>query len=180
MSNGRDFGTWGDVHARIDDHHVATVEIRRPPENYFDAALIANLCDAFEAVDAEPAGRAIVLASEGRHFCAGANFGSQKTSTEAATGRHLYDEAVRLFETRTPVVAAIQGAAIGGVLGSRRRPIDSRISRRQILCAKSSRELQDISTGRASATRSQGGGLLARRGYQPTGCRTRADLPTND
>lgn len=117
MSNGRDFGTWGDVHARIDDHHVATVEIRRPPENYFDAALIGNLCDAFEAVDAEPAGRAIVLASEGRHFCAGANFGSQKTSTEAATGRHLYDEAVRLFETRTPVVAAIQGAAIGGGLG---------------------------------------------------------------
>ena len=30
---------------------------------------------------------------------------------------HLYDEAVRLFATRTPVVAAIQGAAIGGGLG---------------------------------------------------------------
>jgi enoyl-CoA hydratase/carnithine racemase len=35
----------------------------------------------------------------------------------AHSGLHLYDEAVRLFATRTPVVAAIQGAAIGGGLG---------------------------------------------------------------
>ncbi len=117
MSTARDFGTWGDVHVTVDDDYVALTEIRRPPDNFFDHALIASLCDAFEAIDADPAGRAIVLASEGRHFCAGANFGAKTPATEGPEGRHLYDEAVRLFETRTPVVAAIQGAAIGGGLG---------------------------------------------------------------
>ncbi|MEM9176030.1 MAG: enoyl-CoA hydratase/isomerase family protein [Myxococcota bacterium] len=73
--------------------------------------------ETFESADRDDACRAIVLASEGRHFCAGADFASKQRATEGPAGRHLYDEAVRLFETRTPVVAAIQGAAIGGGLG---------------------------------------------------------------
>src|SRR5205809_852144 len=68
------------------------------------------------ALDADPRCRAAVLTSEGKHFCAGANFGSAEPGLHAV-GNHLYDEAVRLFATRTPVVAAIQGAAIGGGLG---------------------------------------------------------------
>ena len=55
--------------------HVATVEIRRPPHNFFDLALIHALAEAFEALDADPACRAIVLAAQGKSFCAGANFG---------------------------------------------------------------------------------------------------------
>jgi len=107
-----------DLGVEIHDDHVAHVEIRRPPNNFFDRALIASLAEAFEALDADPACRAIVLCSEGKHFCAGANFGgSAKPEAIDARGRHLYDEAVRLFSTRTPVVAAIQGAAIGGGLG---------------------------------------------------------------
>ncbi len=117
MSGLRDFGAWGEVHVAVDDDFVALAEIRRPPDNFFDHALIASLCEAFEALDDDPACRAIVLASEGRHFCAGANFGAKTKATEGPAGRHLYDEAVRLFETRTPVVAAVQGAAIGGGLG---------------------------------------------------------------
>ncbi|HUN69362.1 MAG TPA: enoyl-CoA hydratase/isomerase family protein, partial [Burkholderiales bacterium] len=54
---------------------VATVEIRRPPHNFFDHALIRQLADAFEALDRDPACRAIVLAAQGKSFCAGANFG---------------------------------------------------------------------------------------------------------
>src|SRR6187551_340337 len=56
------------------DGLVATVEIRRPPNNFFDAALIAEISQAFERIDADPAIRTIVLAAEGRHFCAGADF----------------------------------------------------------------------------------------------------------
>ena len=97
--NRRDFGTWGDVHVTVDDDYVALAEIRRPPDNFFDHDLIASLCVAFEAADADDACRAIVLASEGRHFCAGANFRSKQPATEGPSGRHLYDEAVRLFET---------------------------------------------------------------------------------
>lgn len=106
---------YGDVSVAVDDL-VATVEIHRPPNNHFDLALIAALADAFEALDADDDCRAIVLCSEGKHFCAGADFGDAARSV-AAGGRHLYDEAVRLFATGTPVVAAVQGAAIGGGLG---------------------------------------------------------------
>lgn len=113
----RDFGSFGDVHVALGDDCVALAEIRRPPNNFFDRALVASLWEAFEALDADPGCRAIVLASEGRHFCAGADFSGGSGAARGDSGRHLYDEAVRLFATRTPVVAAVQGAAVGGGLG---------------------------------------------------------------
>ena len=115
------FGSYGDVHVDLGDDYVAIAEIRRPPHNYFSTAVIANLADAFEALDAEPHCRAVVLCSEGKNFCAGAQLGGRADEPPALGGdtqpAHLYDEAVRLFDTTTPVVAAIQGAAIGGGLG---------------------------------------------------------------
>ena len=121
-----DFGTFGDVAVDVDDEFVATAEIRRPPHNYFDIALIRSLAEAFEALAMDPRCRAIVLCSEGKNFCAGAQLaGRAEGRTELVESpakaeeppRHLYDEAVRLFSTRIPVVAAIQGAAIGGGFG---------------------------------------------------------------
>jgi 2-(1,2-epoxy-1,2-dihydrophenyl)acetyl-CoA isomerase len=101
----------------VSDDHVATVEFDRPPNNHFDVALITALADAYQALDEDPACRAIVLCSAGRHFCAGANFaGAGELGGES--GRNmLYEQAVRLFAAATPVVAAVQGAAIGGGLG---------------------------------------------------------------
>jgi enoyl-CoA hydratase/carnithine racemase len=102
--------------------HVATVEIRRPPHNYFDNALIRAIADAFDALDAEPQCRAIVLASEGKSFCAGADF-SKRPDTGAASesgdgeAKHLYKEGTRLFRNKKPIVAAVQGSAVGGGLG---------------------------------------------------------------
>src|SRR5579862_4671631 len=102
---------------------VATVEIRRPPHNFFDAALIAEIGQAFERLDADPACRSIVLAAEGRSFCAGADFskrmdtGTVQEAARSGAGRHLYKEASRLFRTRKPIVGAIHGAAVGGGLG---------------------------------------------------------------
>ncbi len=117
-----DFGTFGDLHVTVDDDFVATAEIRRPPNNFFSPALIDSMVDAFRAIDEDSACRAIVLCSEGKHFCAGADFnGDGDASPEArnpnGSPRHLYDAAVDLFATTTPVVAAVQGAAIGGGLG---------------------------------------------------------------
>ncbi len=108
-------------------NHVATVELNRPPHNFFDRALIAQLADAFDELDENPECRAIVLASNGKSFCAGANFGRTRNTSsstteftvegfEKSTGL-LYREGVRLFSAKKPIVGAIQGAAIGGGLG---------------------------------------------------------------
>lgn len=110
----------------IETHgHVALVEIRRPPNNFFDIALIKEIAAAFEGFDDDVNIRAIVLASQGKAFCAGANFGDGSTLDaqgrrpgEPAPGvQSLYVEGNRLFRTRKPIVAAIHGAAVGGGLG---------------------------------------------------------------
>lgn len=112
---------YGDVSVEIGANMVAVVEIHRPPANYFDSALIGWISEAYEALDADPACRAIVLCSEGKHFCAGANFNpapAQETRSDSGQGGgDLYMEAARIVEAKTPVVAAVQGAAIGGGLG---------------------------------------------------------------
>jgi 2-(1,2-epoxy-1,2-dihydrophenyl)acetyl-CoA isomerase len=107
----------GDLGVEIGNDFVTTVEIQRPPANFFDQALIGQLADTLEGLDADDRCRAVVLCAQGKHFCAGANFSAPAAPTGAESDVHLYDEAVRLFATQTPVVAAIQGAAIGGGLG---------------------------------------------------------------
>jgi enoyl-CoA hydratase/carnithine racemase len=102
-----------ELEIEVGDDHVATVEFSRPPHNHFDVELIGSLAEAYEALDADERCRAIVLCSAGRHFCAGADF----SGGSGTGGPHLYDNAVRLFAARTPVVAAVQGAAVGGGLG---------------------------------------------------------------
>jgi enoyl-CoA hydratase/carnithine racemase len=105
--------------------YVATIEIRRPPHNFFDVALINEIADALDALDADEACRAVVLAAQGKSFCAGANFGDGSTLDAAgkrpgeamAPIAHLYTHAVRLFSAKKPIVGAIHGAAVGGGLG---------------------------------------------------------------
>ncbi len=118
--------TYTDIGVTLDGH-VATVELQRPPLNFFDFQLIQQIADAFDELDETADCRVIILASEGKAFCAGANFGtgqddgtgSDDFSEEGfrnTTGK-LYQEATRLFSNRKPIIGAIQGAAIGGGLG---------------------------------------------------------------
>jgi enoyl-CoA hydratase/carnithine racemase len=108
----------GDVSVEVGEDFVATVEIKRPPNNYIDVALATALADAYEALDQDPACRAIVLCSEGRHFCAGGALAADSSDPagELQAGS-VYEGAVRMFSCGTPVVAAVQGAAVGGGLG---------------------------------------------------------------
>src|ERR1700752_5304272 len=102
------------------DRGVAVVEVRRPPNNFFDAYLIEQIAAVFNELDSRPDVRAIVLASAGKHFCAGADFAGQSDAAEVTAdegARVLYAAAARLFANELPVVAAVQGAAIGGGLG---------------------------------------------------------------
>ncbi|WP_213772072.1 enoyl-CoA hydratase/isomerase family protein [Bradyrhizobium sp. dw_78] len=122
MSTYKDIG--------IEKHgHVGLIEIRRPPLNFFDISLINQIADALEEFDRDIEIRSSVLAAQGKAFCAGANFNDpapQEQDASEAKGdpadglgsiNHLYIQAVRIFRNQKPIVAAVQGAAIGGGLG---------------------------------------------------------------
>lgn len=98
-----------------DAAHVAIVEMHRPPNNYFDTALIKGIADAYQRLDDDVECRAIVLCAEGKHFCAGADF--SRAAEDRGSAGELYAQALRLFGAGKPVVAAVHGAAIGGGLG---------------------------------------------------------------
>lgn len=104
-------------HLTLDhDGPVAVLEIHRPPNNFFDIDVLVGLADRLEELGGDGTTRAVVLCSEGKHFCAGADFGGG-SRTESVRPGHLYDHAVRIFESPLPIVAAVQGGAIGGGLG---------------------------------------------------------------
>jgi enoyl-CoA hydratase/carnithine racemase len=103
------------------DGPVLKVTLSRPERhNAFDAALIAELTDAFTDVgDA----RAVVLAGEGESFCAGADVEWQRSSIDLTYEENVED-ALRLFrmcETidrcPAPVVVKVHGYALGGGSG---------------------------------------------------------------
>ena len=99
----------------IEQHgeHVGVVCLHRPPNNFFDTALVREVADAYEELDSTGWCRAVVLAAEGKHFCAGLDF----AANAGQDIEELYRQALRLFAAPLPVVAAVQGAAIGGGLG---------------------------------------------------------------
>ncbi|MDP3173060.1 MAG: enoyl-CoA hydratase/isomerase family protein [Phenylobacterium sp.] len=102
------------------DGHVALLEMQRPPLNFFDLQLITDIADALEVIDADPEIRSVVLAAQGKAFCAGADFSSGENELggqQPPPPVHLYVEATRIFGNKKPIVAAVHGAAIGGGFG---------------------------------------------------------------
>jgi methylglutaconyl-CoA hydratase len=103
------------------DGDVLRVTLARPERrNAFDAALIAELSEAFGDVgDA----RAVLLAGEGESFCAGADVEWQRASIDLSYEENVED-ASRLYQMLAaidscpaPVVARIHGYALGGGSG---------------------------------------------------------------
>lgn len=110
---------WGDNVKVEMQGHVAVVTFDRPPNNHVSVTMMRDLADCMMAIDAERQARAIVLQSDGKNFCAGADFAA--TDDSVATGMDgvagLYAQAERLFSVETTIVAAVQGAAVGAGLG---------------------------------------------------------------
>ena len=103
------------------DGPVLRVTLARPERrNAFDAALIAELTEAFSDVGDV---RAVVLAGDGPSFCAGADVEWQRSSIDLTYDENVED-ALRLYrmcETiercPAPVIAKVHGYALGGGSG---------------------------------------------------------------
>jgi enoyl-CoA hydratase/carnithine racemase len=107
---------------RVADHGaVRLVTLCRPPHNLLGEPDLAALADALEAAGSQA--RVVVVASEGKSFCAGANFRAgdapDPTDQQAFAQRTaaFYAQAVRIFRAPLPLVAAVHGAAIGAGFG---------------------------------------------------------------
>jgi enoyl-CoA hydratase/carnithine racemase len=100
-----------------DPDGVARITLHRPERlNAFTNAMQREICAAFDAVDADPAARAVVVTGSGRAFCAGADLGSgaRTFSGGTQTGRDPGGVvALRIFDCTKPVIAAVNGPAIG-------------------------------------------------------------------
>ncbi|MGB3391854.1 MAG: enoyl-CoA hydratase-related protein [Stenotrophomonas sp.] len=106
------------------DNAVVTLRLNRPElHNAFDAGLIATLTATLEAVGANPAVRAVVLAGEGPSFSAGADLQWMRAMAGASEEENRRDalELARLMRTLDelpkPTIARVHGAAFGGGVG---------------------------------------------------------------
>ncbi|MCB2046825.1 MAG: enoyl-CoA hydratase/isomerase family protein [Novosphingobium sp.] len=106
-------------HVRVAvDSNVAVLTIDKPPHNFVSVQFMRDLADAFDDADADADVRALVLQADGSSFCAGADFSAPGEAGGTTDGiPALYVEAIRLYSNTKPIVAAIQGAAVGAGLG---------------------------------------------------------------
>ncbi|WP_166875009.1 enoyl-CoA hydratase/isomerase family protein [Salinibacterium sp. ZJ450] len=95
------------------DGRVGIVEVTRGPHNFFDEGGLRDIARALVDFDAQDGVRSVVLCAEGTNFCAGADL----RGIDRHGLRRVYRAATAMFTTRKPIVAAVQGAAVGGGLG---------------------------------------------------------------
>lgn len=106
------------------DGGVARVTLTRPDvRNAFNARVIAELRAAFDELGRDAAILAVVLAGDGKVFCGGADINWMRASLDLSHEQNVADATAMSEMFRTidrcpkPVVARIQGAALGGGAG---------------------------------------------------------------
>src|ERR1019366_282136 len=101
------------------DGHVACLIFANPPNNHLNVELIGEIADTLSQLDADDTCRSVVLASQGKVFCAGADFSGVRAAggLPGIDSGDFYQHAMRLFDFTKPIVAAVQGAAVGAGVG---------------------------------------------------------------
>lgn len=101
----------------VDENRVATVTLNRPEQlNAWNAQLNADLDAAMMWCEASDDVRAIILTGAGRCFCAGADLaggGDIFSGGRESDGREERTSSIYPFQLKTPVIAAINGHAVG-------------------------------------------------------------------
>lgn len=102
---------------------VCIITLNRPEAmNSYNMALHTAMLEAIQAADADPSVRVIVVTGAGRAFCAGADisegFGSAGVDSVPETHNGVMRDAggilnLAVFECDTPIIAAVNGAAVG-------------------------------------------------------------------
>lgn len=148
--------SYSTILTKVEDH-VLTITLNRPEVlNAFNRDMMAELIDAFDGADADDDVRAIIVTGSGRGFCAGADLssGGNTFNAEARDDREdgLHRDGggrvtLRIFECKKPVIAAVNGPAVG-IGATMLLPMDIR------LCSEAARF----------------GFVFARRGIVPEAC----------
>jgi len=98
------------------EHKIATVTINRPPVNALNGDLYREIAETMDQIDASDEVSVAILRSEGRGFSAGNDVSDIHTTTRA--NHHAYQKVIAkcmssVMECRVPVIAAVQGYALG-------------------------------------------------------------------
>ncbi|MBV9509757.1 MAG: crotonase/enoyl-CoA hydratase family protein [Caulobacteraceae bacterium] len=97
---------------------IATITLNRPDKlNAFNEAMCNDLQAAFDATDADPAVKAVIMTGTGRAFCSGADLSGGAAFTAEPGGEVPRDKAglvtLRMYRSLKPVIGAINGASVG-------------------------------------------------------------------
>jgi enoyl-CoA hydratase/carnithine racemase len=119
--------------------HIATITLARPEKlNAFNGTMRHELLTAFDEVDADDDVRAVIVTGDGRAFCAGADLSAGGATFDPGQGGSVETDgpaprdgggqlALRIFECLKPVIAAVNGAAVG-IGATMLLPMDIRIA----------------------------------------------------
>ena len=117
---------------------IATVTLARPEKlNAFTGVMMHELLDVFDVIDADDAVRAVIVTGEGKGFCAGADLSSGAKTFDDGDWSSISDDRIRrdgggqltlrIFACKKPVIAAINGAAVG-IGATMTLPMDVRLA----------------------------------------------------
>ena len=113
---------------------VLTLTLSRPDRlNALNTTMLEELLRVFDEIDADDAVRAVIVTGAGRAFCAGADLGGGGATFDTSRAKAGVPRdgggriTLRIYECRKPVIAAINGAAVG-VGATMTLPMDVRIA----------------------------------------------------